>query len=95
MGLALVNFGLDEMLNPRLRIYKSRGVYKPRKEGTRWARVPVGQKRTPFCALHACPNGAGSAAAKPGTARSPPPIANVLSNIPVKLRTLTPTPSHA
>ena len=31
MGLALVNFGLDEMLNPRLRIYK------PRKESTRWA----------------------------------------------------------
>ena len=37
MGLALVNFGLDEMLNPRLRIYKSRGVYKPRKESTSWA----------------------------------------------------------
>jgi peptide/nickel transport system permease protein len=44
MGLALVNFSLDEMLNPRLRIYKSRGVYeqravKQRKEGIRWART--------------------------------------------------------
>jgi peptide/nickel transport system permease protein len=37
MGLALVNFSLDEMLNPRLRIYKARGVSRPWKEGTRWA----------------------------------------------------------
>ena len=44
----------------------------PSNVGTRCASVSVGQKRTPFSALHACPNGAGSpagfafAAATPG-----------------------------
>src|SRR6266851_7250412 len=48
--------------------------------GTRWASVSVGQKRTPFCALQACPRGVGAAAAKPGAASDPPPIANVLND---------------
>jgi hypothetical protein len=34
----------------------------PSKDGTRWAEPDVGQKRTPFCAWHECPNGAGCAA---------------------------------
>src|ERR1700730_213707 len=59
------------------------------KEGTRCARVSVGQKRTPFCALHACPNGIGSAAAKPGAPSSPQAIADVLPSICTTRRILT------
>src|SRR6202023_3900637 len=43
------------------------------KLATRWPSVSVGQKRTPFCALQACPNGAGSAPAKGGGPGGPPP----------------------
>jgi hypothetical protein len=63
----------------------------PSNVGTRCCRVSVGQKRTPFCALQACPNGAGSAAASAGAASTPHAIANPLADMRVKRRPLTPT----
>src|SRR6202011_5273998 len=60
----------------------SRGTLS--KEGTRWVSVSVGQKRTPFGALQACPNGAGAAAASAGAPRSIASITNPPADIRMK-----------